>query len=359
MIFRLSALTASIVLVSAAALCAQSAALPPGAVEVPENVPKAKPVAVAPQSGVFEVNGIAAKVNGRVITKNEVGFMLAPIAAQLAARYPRRGAEFQKQLKGAADKILQELIDRELILYEFKNEFGGKIRPNVVDEEIKRQVRELYNGSEAAFREELKKARMTMDGYRRMTEEKLIVQGMRSQQFADAPPPLPSEVRAEYAAVKDKFRDMSKDKLTFKKIFIPRVTADPATSPETQLALAEDIVKQLKDGANFGELAKKYSADAFAEQGGEWPETDRVDLSPEFASILYDAPLNEVIGPLQDPNGFTIVEVTHKKPGPVPSLSDKKVYAEIEQRAMRKKTAERYERWIKRLRARAMIQRKM
>jgi len=357
MIFRLSALTAIGALVSTAILSAQSIALPPGAVEIPEEVPKAKPVAGAPQSGVFEVNGIAAKVNGQVITKNEVGFMLAPIAAQLAARYPRHGAEFQKELKAAADKIVQELIDRELILFEFKHELGGKLKPQVVDEEIQRQIRELYNGSEDAFREELKKARMTMDGYRRMTEEKLIVQGMRSRQFADAPPPLPSEVRAEYNAVKEKFRDMSKDKLTFKKIFIPLMVPDPAATPETQLDLAEDIAKQLKDGADFAELAKKYSADAFADQGGQWPETNRVDLSPEFAAILFDSPLNEVIGPLKDPNGFTIAIVTDKKLGPVPPLSDKKVYAEMEARAARKKTAERYERWIKRLRARGMIER--
>jgi len=359
MIFRFSALAAIPALVSAFALSAPTVELPPGAVDVPENAPKATPVPSAPQSGVFEVNGIAAKVNGRVITKNEVGFMLSPIAAQLAARYPRRGPEFQKQLKEAADKILQELIDRELILYEFKNEFGGKIRPQIVDEEIKRQVRELYNGSEDAFRQELKKARMTMDGYRRMTEEKLIVQGMRSKQFADAPPPLPAEVRAEYNEVKEKFRDMSKDKLTFKKIFIPRMNGELGSTPEIQLALAEDIVKQLKNGADFAELAKKNSADAFADQGGQWPETDRIDLSPEFATILFDAPLNEVIGPLKDPHGFTIAVVTGKKLGPVPPLSDKKIYAEMEQRAMHKKTAERYERWIKRLRARAMIQRKM
>ena len=37
-------------------------------------------------SGPIEVNGIAAKVNGRVITKNQVSFMLAPVYAQLADR---------------------------------------------------------------------------------------------------------------------------------------------------------------------------------------------------------------------------------------------------------------------------------
>jgi predicted nucleic acid-binding Zn ribbon protein len=80
-------------------------------------------------SQAVEVNGIAAKVNGRVITKNEVSFMLAPIYAQLATQYPRRGPEFEKQFKEAQQKILQELIDRQIILDEF-NKIGANLNAN-------------------------------------------------------------------------------------------------------------------------------------------------------------------------------------------------------------------------------------
>ena len=80
-------------------------------------------------SQAVEVNGIAAKVNGRVITKNEVSFMLAPVYAQLATQFPRRGPEFESQFKDARDKVLQELIDRQIILDEFK-QIGASIRPN-------------------------------------------------------------------------------------------------------------------------------------------------------------------------------------------------------------------------------------
>ena len=49
-------------------------------------------------SGPIEVNGIAAKVNGRVVTKYQVSFMLAPVYAQLVTQFPRRGAQFEKNL---------------------------------------------------------------------------------------------------------------------------------------------------------------------------------------------------------------------------------------------------------------------
>jgi peptidyl-prolyl cis-trans isomerase SurA len=304
-------------------------------------------------SQAVEVNGIAAKVNGSVITKNEVAFMLSPLYAQLATQYPRRGPEFEKQFNEAREKILQELIDRRIILDEFK-QLGASIRPNLIDEEVKRQIRELYNGNEALFREELKKSRMTMEGYREMTREKMVVQAMRAQQFSDAPPPLPNEIQNEYNEVKSTLRDVTKDKITFRKIFIPSSDPEnPVATPETQLALAEDIAKQAKDGKSFEELAKTYSKDAFADQGGLQENLPRTDLSPEFAAILFDAPENQVVGPLLDPRGFTVAVVTAKIPGPSPALAT--VRPMIEERVRRKKTSAQYDRWIESRRKRAMI----
>jgi hypothetical protein len=63
----------------------------------PLSRPSPKPVAVAGGQGAHEVNGIAATVNGRVVTKKEVGILLAPVASQLMAQFPRRGPEFEKK----------------------------------------------------------------------------------------------------------------------------------------------------------------------------------------------------------------------------------------------------------------------
>lgn len=307
-----------------------------------------------PPTGPFEVNGIAAKVNGRVITKNEVSFMLAPIYAKLATEFPRRGAQFEAKFKEARDGILQELVDRQIILDEFK-QLGAFIKPAMVDEEIKRQMRELYNGDEVKFREELKRSRLTMEGYRAMTREKIAVQSMRSQQFSDAPPPLPDEVRKEYDDIKSTLRDVTKDVITFQKIFIPIADPqNPLATSESQLTLAEDLANQLKKGKDFTELAKAYSKDAYAEEGGLQENVPRTDLSPEFAAIIFDASVGKVVGPLMDPLGFTLVKPTKINLGPAPAL-DNKVREMIEERVRRKKTSVQYDRWIASKRKRAMI----
>ena len=319
-------------------------------------VASAQPTALQPPrpSGPVEVNGIAAKVNGRVITKNQVSFMLAPVYAQLVTQFPRRGPQFEAKMNEAKNGVIRELIDRRIILDEFK-QLGATIKPYVIDDEVKRQMRELYNGNETKFREELKRSRLTMDGFREMTKEKMVVQEMRAQQFSDAPPPLPNEIQKEYNEVKPMLRDVSKDVLTFQKIFIPASDPqNPVATPDTQLALAEDIAKQLENGKDFAELAKSSSKDAFAEAGGLQENVPRTDLSPEFAAILVEAPIGKIVGPLLDRQGFTIVKPIKIELGPSPALSDK-VRTMMEERVRRKKTSAQYERWIEGKRKRAMI----
>jgi peptidyl-prolyl cis-trans isomerase SurA len=311
-------------------------------------------------SGAFEVNGIAAKVNGRVVTKNKVGFMLAPIYAQLMAQFPRRGAEFERQALEAREKILQELIDREIILSEFKamEAKGANLPTHVVEKEIDRQIRELYNGSEVKFEEELKRARMTRDGFRKMTRDQLIVQAIRAEHFSDAPPPLPGEIEKEYASMKDAIRDISKDKITFHKIFLPRQDAqNPLATAESQLALAEQLAADVKAGSDFAELAKKHSRDAFAAEGGFQENVPRIDLAPEFAAIIFNGKTGDVVGPLEDPAGFTIVKIVQISPGPVPPLSE--VKENVEERVRRKKSSVAYEKWIESKRRSAMIEKKI
>lgn len=319
----------------------------------------AAPAAVP--AGAFEVNAIAAKVNGLAITKSELGFRFAPIYAQLAAQYPRRGPEFDRQALEAREKILQEMIDRKIILSEFKQleKKGANLPNHVVEKEIQRQIQTNFNGDEVKFEEELKRGRMTRDGYRAMTKEQLIVQAMRAEHFSDAPPPLPGEVAKEYSEMKELFRDTSKDEITFNKIFIP--AQDPAnafSTPETQLALAEKLAADIKGGADIAELAKQHSKDAFAEQGGFQADVPRTELATEFAAIIFAGKKGDVLGPLVDPVGFTVVKIVGINLAPAPPMNAE-IRAQVEERVRAKKTAAVYEKWIEGKRRSAMIEKKL
>ncbi len=310
-------------------------------------------ISIIPALQAREITGIAAKVNGHVITKNEINYHLTPYRQQLDAKIPRKGKLYNELLAKARKSILDSLIERELILSEFNSKIKGRIPSQAIDQEIKRQIRELYNNSRKEYVKALKESGMTPQQHRKETEKKLIVQAMRARQFSNSVPPLPAEVRKEYNKNKIKMRDITGDSIEFHKIYILKSDQNnPIATPESQLELAESIVQKLKSGADFEKLAKEYSNDAYAEDGGK-VKAARTDLSPAFAAILMETDEGKILGPLEDQFGYTIVRVDKKHYGPVPPLSE--VRKSIEKRVQARKNKAKQDRWIKRLRENAMI----
>ena len=80
-------------------------------------------------------------------------------------------------------------------------------------------------------------------------------------------------------------------------------------------ALADSLMGALKGGANFAELAKKYSADQAAENGGElgWftEVTALRGVNDDFKKAVFSTPLNEV-AVVKSLYGTHLVKVTEK-----------------------------------------------
>jgi parvulin-like peptidyl-prolyl isomerase len=154
-------------------------------------------------------------------------------------------------------------------------------------------------------------------------------------------------------------RDRSKDKLTFRKIYILAVDKDnPAATKEEQFALAEKLAAQIKGGADFATTAIANSAGAFASEGGLWEDTLRPDLEVGFGDIVFDAAIGSVVGPLRDRLGFTIVKVLKKSHGPSHAFT-KEMRERMRTEVEIEKRSSRFEEWIKLLKRTAMIERKL
>lgn len=301
-----------------------------------------------------KVNGIAAIANGRVVTINEVAFMLAPIRARLASKHPRMGDAYMAEVTESKGKILDELINRQLIIHEF-NDMGAQIPDHAIKADIKRQIDRLYDGSEVKFREQLSKSNLSYSKFFKLTKDKLIGQAMRAQHFNDPTPATQDELMAEYNKNKSDMRDRSKDQIDFEKIYIPLTNSkDLLATPETQKEFAEELIKKIKKGADFAELAKKHSTDAYADKGGKRTNVKRTDLRPDVSFALFTEPVGTVIGPIRlDAGGYQIIRVTRQIDGPAPGLA--KVKPQLEQAVQNRKSSVRFKRYLDRLRNKALI----
>jgi foldase protein PrsA len=89
------------------------------------------------------------------------------------------------------------------------------------------------------------------------------------------------------------------------------------------LKTAQDVEAQLKAGAKFEDLAKKYSTDPSSkDKGGELGFFGKGQMVPAFQTAAFSQPLNVVGPPVKSPFGYHIIEVEEKKPAQVASMAN-------------------------------------
>lgn len=310
----------------------------------------------APEStkgGAQVVNRIAATVNGRPITSSEVRARLAPYLRELIMLYPKQGPRFSAELVKAKKAVINDLIERELVLSEFETR-GYMMPETVIDEEVNRRVLYQFNGQRSLLMETLRQSGMTYSDYRESIRKETTVAAMRSSRYDRGIPPTPDEIREEYNATKSDYRDITQDSITYEKIFIPAAIPGEEATPEQLYALAMEVYRMINAGEiSFAEAARKYSRDIHAEDGGLWPPIKRKDLAVEFSNIVFSLEPGKTVGPLLDPAGFTIVRVRGKQLAPAPPLSQ--IKEQVDDSVRRKQSEKRYREWITRLKNKAVI----
>lgn len=295
-------------------------------------------------------NGIAAVVNGKVITRSEVADAVNAQRQMIMMRLRDNPLQAQREIAELDKTALDSLIDRELILAEFKK-VGGTIKPQYVEDDINTLVREQFKGDRDTFVIELAKSGMTLKKFREMREKMIIVQVMRGKQGGNQPPPTPREVEDFYKNNADKFRD--KDMIKIRTITVPKFSGDATATPEKQRQLAEEIRSKVIAGSDFATMAKTYSQDSRAENGGEWDWMERKLMKPTMADAAFATKDGGVSKVIEDEAAYLIIYTEAKKLGNLAPLD--KVRGDIEKVLNAEKAKGDVDRWLEGLRKKAVI----
>ncbi|HMD03198.1 MAG TPA: peptidylprolyl isomerase [Candidatus Baltobacteraceae bacterium] len=97
---------------------------------------------------------------------------------------------------------------------------------------------------------------------------------------------------------------------------------------------ANEVEAQLKAGAKFEDMAKKYSTDPSSkDKGGELGFFAKGQMVPAFQNAAFSQPLNVVGPPVKSPFGYHIIEVEEKKPATIATManSGEKIKAQLTQ----------------------------
>jgi len=107
------------------------------------------------------------------------------------------------------------------------------------------------------------------------------------------------------------FKSQYKDKLLRQKLS-DAIVGDIALTEGTK-KIADELLVQIKNGADFAELAKKNSQDASASNGGDLGLFGKGKMVPEFEKAAFALPKGGVSEVVKTVYGYHIIKVTDKK----------------------------------------------
>ena len=292
------------------------------------------------------VDGIAAIVNGEVVTYSQVRDLSGPREKLLRSQF--KDDELIGKIKEARQAALKDLIDRQLILQSFKKE-NFQIPDHFVEEKMHDIIREDFGGDRNTFVKTLQAQNYTLGEFKKMESERIIVQAMRSQKVKTNKTVSPIKIEEYYKTHREEFT--AKEEIKLRLIMIPSHANEGGAA--AQKAMADEIVGKLANGAEFDRMAQIYSEDGSRELGGDWGWIERKTLAEPLEKIAFKLPVGKVSKIVEFSGNYYILKVEETRGGATRSLTE--AHDDIEKKLIQKQAQDLQERWIASLRSKAFI----
>jgi parvulin-like peptidyl-prolyl isomerase len=314
---------------------------------------------------------VVAQVEGRTISARLYEMYLKNGVAALGLTDAT--AEGRRKLAKLKEGIVAELIDRALIEAEAERR-GLTVAADKLDSRYRQRVEEMGGGD--AYRAYLNEAHITDEEFRavvagelkgEMVQQELCknlsVAPEEAQAFYDkerANPQYaalftePESVRASHILINARRLQIrgelqaggSRDQAQ-----LDKMTAEEVAR---RRARAAEILNQLKRGADFAELARRYSEDpATRPRGGDLGRFTRDTHTPSFDEAAFALQAGQLSQVVETDYGFHVIKVTEHQPERARRFDE--VRARIEQQLLARKRAERLGAWLQARRGSANI----
>ncbi len=156
-------------------------------------------------------------------------------------------------------------------------------------EEMRKQLREALISREIVTQEAIKKGLDKSVDYQTQMDlaKQQVLVNAYLEDYLKTHEPTEADLKAEYEAVKKEQYDPNAKEYKVRHILIKTPTKPDAKAEAAAKKKAEGLLAQLKKGAKFDELAKKYSDDAGSKvKGGELDWTDGANLVKPFGDAM-------------------------------------------------------------------------
>jgi peptidyl-prolyl cis-trans isomerase SurA len=265
---------------------------------------------IDPQQQAGVLDAVVAVVNDDVITRYELDEQVRTVVRQLQKqRTPLPAAEVLER------QILERMIN-DMLQAQYANESGMRVDDTQLDMAITRIAQQNKFPTSAEFRAKLEAEEVDFRKFREEIRSEIISTRLREREVDSKLIISDSEVD-NYLANKDKMGGAGNE---FHLAHILVVVPEQASAEKIQAARdkAEQALKQLKNGADFAQVAAGVSDARDALKGGDlgWRPSD--NLPPLFLNELQELQPGQVSAVLRSPSGFHIIKLVEKRSGNAP-----------------------------------------
>ncbi|MBN2455841.1 MAG: peptidylprolyl isomerase [Sedimentisphaerales bacterium] len=289
----------------------------PGAalVEMPESseqiAPSAKP-------------GVAVTVNGIDIMESEVAERIKPQIERLKARSPNSSPKVVEQFE---ERLQKDTLDRMIteVLLEQKVKQANIV---VSEEDVDNYIVEIAGQqgmSLTEFKDMIEKRGQDFEQWKGQVRKGLPYQRLMEAELGPQIEVTEEEASKYYDENQQQFQ--SPEQVRASHILIKTdVLSEPNSDPnETKAkAKAEELLKQIKQGADFAELAKANSDCPSAKRGGDLGLFARGRMVPAFEKTAFELEIGQVSDIVETQFGYHIIKVTDRKEASAESFEQAK-----------------------------------
>jgi parvulin-like peptidyl-prolyl isomerase len=325
--------------------CKKSATEAPKAQAAPAGAPAGTAQPAAPKPVPAQLPDVLARVNGAAINRAEFDRAVKALEEQAGGPVPaeRRDAIFRQVLDQLVGfKLLsQEAQARKLAVPE--PEIDGRIG------EIRKQF-----PNEQAFTAALAQRQMTPDGLKSDIRQQLLAMKLVETDVKPGVNVGEKEIAEFYQKNPERFQQPEAVHAAHILIRLPE-NADEATRKKARADIDKAMTELRKKGADFASVAKKYSQDASAANGGDIGFVAKGQgLPPAFELAVFALQPGQVSAVVDSPAGYHIIKAMERRPGRTVPLDEVKgqVGEFLTQEQMQEKTTA----YIEKLKAKGKVE---
>ena len=304
-------------------------------------------LAAGPAAAVV-IDGIAAVVNGEVITLLDLE---KAGRATLDERLRAAPAAEQERVRREVLRPLLEQLVLQRIEGQRARQLGIRVSAQEIDTAIA-NIREDNRLSEEVLERLLQERGLSLDEYRREIQDKILLSKLVKQEISARITVDDREVAAWFAEHGQEWR--RPEKIRIRHLLVPLPAEAAPGDIESARVKAVSLRARVAGGEDFAALVRAETPGAAPGADPVSGEIARGELSPALEAAAFALPVGGVSEPVQSPAGFHLVQIAEKTPAYEPGLED--VRASIEQKIVERKTRERYDAWLKKLRADAIVE---